>query len=82
MKKTILYEKLLLPKKCSLGKTIHPRLQLQTWIFTEWWDDEGEDQRKAHEESRQDHLGGQWQISSQSSSLNCPYAAPSESLLN
>lgn len=72
----------LLPVKGGLGKVIHPRLQLQTWILIEWWYNEGEDQRQAHEESRQDHLGGHGQISSQSTSLNCPYTAPSKTLLN
>lgn len=46
-----------LPEKGGLG-IIHPGLQLQTRIFSEWWDDEREDQRQAHKDSRQDHLGG------------------------
>jgi len=49
---------MLLPVKGGLRHTIHPGLQLQCWIFSKWWDDEGEDQRQAHKNSRQDHLGG------------------------
>lgn len=53
---------MLLPIKGGLRQAIHPWLQLQTGVVSERWDDEGEDQRQAHEKSWQDHLGGQGQI--------------------
>ena len=49
---------MLLPIKGGLRQAIHPRLQLQTRVLSKRRDDEGEDQRQAHENSRQDHLGG------------------------
>lgn len=49
---------MLLPVKGGLRQAVHPGLKLQTGEFSEWWHDEGEDQSQAHENSRQDHLGG------------------------
>lgn len=62
-----------LPVKGGLRQAVHPRLQLQTRVFSERWHDEREDQRQTHKNSRQDHLGGWWQIWNQIISLKRPW---------